>query len=218
MNVNFTNPENKDIPHPERVYLGSGELNLACSKKKTVIILAITACIFCFLAVNAFRYLKMMLNGANNADDVFLFLVLAIVFICGSLLNILKFGDKYRWEATGREFTITRKNCAAKTIFYKETILIEYEDLKFLRFIPQGYFVTVRTVRDTYEFKYVFPGFGRKLKFEDTPFGRLQSAIDGLREEGLDKYLRETEQFGDPLAEKKQIDDAFLDIFYGDDN
>lgn len=208
MNADYTNPGNAEIPHPERVYLGSGEVRLACSKKKTVITLVITALIFVTLLGIGFRFLKMYFDGWDDADDAFMFCIAAISVVCGLILNILRSGDKYHWEATGREFTISRKNAGADIIFYKEVITVGYEDLKFLRLFKQGYIVTVQTARNTLVFNYVFP-LGRSLAFADTPFGKLDMIVRDLQSAPLDEAMR----FGDvPTFDKPSIEDAFRDL------
>lgn len=209
MNVDFNNPENAAIPHPEKVHLGSGTLHLACSKKKTVITVVITAFIFGFFAGNMVKFLRQMFNGNDNAEGMIYACFAGIVFICGTIISVLRAGEKYSWSATGREFTVSRKNRGASIIFYKEVVVIDYEPLKFLHFFPHGYTVFVRTTRDEYEFKYVFPGAKTSQPFEDTPFGKLSQIVDDLRAQGLDKALREREI---PSFDNPSIEDAFRDI------
>lgn len=209
MNIDFTNPENAAIPHPEKVFMGSGELHLTCSKKKTVITVVITAFIFGFFAGAFVKLLKPMLFGNKTAWELAPVLVMAILLTCGTILGKLRSGEKYQWHATGREFTVSRKNRGATIIFYKEVVVIDYEPLKFLHFFPHGYTVFVRTTRDEYEFKYVFPGAKTSQRFEDTPFGKLSQIVDDLRAQGLDKALREREI---PTFDKPSIEDAFRDI------
>lgn len=209
MNVDFNNPENAVIPHPEKIFLGSGTLHLACSKKKTVITVVITAFIFGFFAGAFAKLIKPMLRGNENAWEFAPVLVMAIILTCGTILGTLRGGEKYQWSATGREFTVSRKNRGATIIFYKEVVVIDYEPLKFLHFFPHGYTVFVRTVRDEYEFKYVFPGAKTSQRFEDTPFGKLAQIVDDLRAQGLDKALREREN---PFYDPPSIEDAFRNI------
>lgn len=76
MNVDFNNPENAEIPRPEKVNLGSGELRLACSKKKTVITVVITAFIFGFFAGNLLKYIRQLIDGREEAE--------AMIYICGA--------------------------------------------------------------------------------------------------------------------------------------
>ena len=213
MNVDFNNPENAVIPHPEKIFLGSGTLHLACSKKKTVITVVITAFIFGFFAGAFAKLIKPMLRGNENAWEFAPVLVMAILLTCGTILGTLRGGEKYQWSATGREFTVSRKNRGATIIFYKEVVVIDYEPLKFLHFFPHGYTVFVRTVRDEYEFKYVFPGAKTSQRFEDTPFGKLSQIVDDLRAQGLDKALREREI---PSFDNPSIEDAFRDIIAGE--
>ena len=119
MNVDFNNPENAAIPHPEKVHLGSGTLHLACSKKKTVITVVITAFIFGFFAGNMVKYIRQMINGNDNAEGLIYACFAGIIFVCGTILSVLRAGEKYSWSATGREFTVSRKNRGASIIFYK---------------------------------------------------------------------------------------------------
>lgn len=209
MNVDFNNPENAAIPHPEKVFLGSGTLHLACSKKKTVITVVITAFIFGFFAGNMVKYIRQMINGNENAEGFVYACFAGIIFVCGTIISVLRAGEKYSWSATGREFTVSRKNRGASIIFYKEVVVIDYEPLKFLHFFPHGYTIFVRTTRDEYEFKYVFPGAKTSQPFEDTPFGKLSQIVDDLRAQGLDKALREREI---PSFDNPSIEDAFRDI------
>ena len=209
MNVDFNHPENAEIPHPEKVFIGSGTLNLACSKKKTVITVVITAFIFGFFAGNMVKYIRQMINGNDNAEGLIYACFAGIVFICGTIISVLRAGEKYSWSATGREFTVSRKNRGASIIFYKEVVTIDYEPLKFLYFFPHGYTVIVRTTRDEYEFKYVFPGTKTSQPFENTPFGKLSKIVDDLRAQGLDKALREREN---PFYDPPSIEDAFRNI------
>lgn len=209
MNVDFNHPENAEIPHPEKVFLGSGTLHLACSKKKTVITVVITAFIFGFFAGNLLKYIRQLIDGREEAEAMIYICAAGILFICGTILSILRGGEKYRWSATGREFTVSRKNRGATIIFYKEVIVVNYEPLLFLHFIKQGYIVTVQTTRGDYEFKYVFPGAKTSQPFEDTPFGKLSQIVDDLRSMSLDESLREREI---PSFDKPSIEDAFRDI------
>ncbi|MGN0641026.1 MAG: hypothetical protein ACI4JT_08740 [Oscillospiraceae bacterium] len=209
MNVDFNNPENAAIPHPEKVYLGSGTLHLACSKKKTVITVVITAFIFGFFAGYLVKLARLIFRGNETAADFFVILLMIMLLVCGTILSVLRGGEKYQWHATGREFTVSRKNRGATIIFYKEVVTIDYEPLKFLHFFPHGYTVFVRTVRDEYEFKYVFPGAKTSQPFEDTPFGKLSKIVDDLRAQGLDKALREKEN---PFYDPPSIEDAFRNI------
>lgn len=209
MNVDFNHPENAEIPHPEKVFLGSGTLNLACSKKKAVITVVITAFIFGFFAGYIVKLARLMFRGNETAADFFFILLMIMLLVCGTILSVLRSGEKYSWSATGREFTVSRKNRGATIIFYKEVVTIDYEPLKFLYFFPHGYTVIVRTTRDEYEFKYVFPGTKTSQPFENTPFGKLSQIVDDLRAQGLDKALREKENlFYDPPS----IEDAFRNI------
>lgn len=209
MNVDFNHPENAVIPHPEKVNLGSGTLHLACSKKKTVITVVITAFIFGFFAGNLLKYIRQLIDGKEEAEAMIYICAAGIFFICGTILSILRGGEKYRWSATGREFTVSRQNRGTTIIFYKEVIVVNYEPLLFLHFIKQGYIVTVQTTRGDYEFKYVFPGTKTSQNFEDTPFGKLSQIVDDLRSMSLDESLREREI---PSFDKPSIEDAFRDI------
>lgn len=209
MNVDFNHPENAEIPHPEKVNLGSGTLHLACSKKKTVITVVITAFIFGFFAGNLLKYIRQLIDGKEEAEAMIYICAAGIFFICGTILSILRGGEKYRWSATGREFTVSRQNRGTTIIFYKEVIVVNYEPLLFLHFIKQGYIVTVQTTRGDYEFKYVFPGTKTSQPFEDTPFGKLSQIVDDLRSMSLDESLREREI---PSFDKPSIEDAFRDI------
>lgn len=209
MNVDFNHPENAEIPHPEKVFLGSGTLNLACSKKKTVITVVITAFIFGFFAGYIVKLARLMFRGNETAAEFFFILLMIMLLVCGTILSVLRSGEKYSWSATGREFTVSRKNRGATIIFYKEVVTIDYEPLKFLYFFPHGYTVIVRTTRDEYEFKYVFPGTKTSQPFEDTPFGKLSKIVDDLRAQGLDKALREREN---PFYDPPSIEDAFRNI------
>lgn len=209
MNVDFNHPENAEIPHPEKVNLGSGTLHLACSKKKTVITVVITAFIFGFFAGNLLKYIRQLIDGRDEAEAMIYICAAGIFFICGTILSILRGGEKYRWSATGREFTVSRQNRGTTIIFYKEVIVVNYEPLLFLHFIKQGYIVTVQTTRGDYEFKYVFPGAKTSQPFEDTPFGKLSQIVDDLRAMSLDESLREREI---PSFDKPSIEDAFRDI------
>lgn len=209
MNIDFNHPENAEIPHPEKVNLGSGTLNLACSKKKTVITVVITAFIFGFFAGNLLKYIRQLIDGREEAKAMIYICAAGIFFICGTILSILRGGEKYRWSATGREFTVSRQNRGTTILFYKEVIVVNYEPLLFLHFIKQGYIVTVQTTRGDYEFKYVFPGTKTSQNFEDTPFGKLSQIVDDLRAMSLDEALREREI---PSFDKPSIEDAFRDI------
>lgn len=209
MNIDFNHPENAEIPHPEKVNLGSGTLHLACSKKKTVITVVITAFIFGFFAGAFVKLLKPMLFGNETAWELAPVLVMAILLTCGTILGKLRGGEKYKWSATGREFTVSRQNRGTTILFYKEIIVVNYEPLLFLHFIKQGYIVTVQTTRGDYEFKYVFPGTKTSQNFEDTPFGKLSQIVDDLRAQGLDKALREREN---PFYDPPSIEDAFRNI------
>ncbi len=210
MEINFTHPENNDIPHPEKVFVGSGELNLACSLRKTIIVLVITAVIFTFLASRLFHAAPICFNmRLKSLIMLILPCAMVIISICSAILNTVRHGDKYKWYATGRDFTIFRKNRPAITIFYKEVVLVDYEPLKFLYFFNQGYRVRVQTTRDEYEFKYAFPRGRGSKRFEDTPFGLLARMVENLRIMGLDEAIRDN---GAKDYNKPSIEDVFSDI------
>ena len=210
MDINFNHPDNNDIPHPEKVFLGSGELNLACSLKKTIIVLVISAFVVAFLASRLFHYAPIWFNEeSRSAARLILGYVCGIIMICSPILEFLRHGEKYKWHATGREFTISRKNKPSIILFYKEVVLVDYEPLKFLGFINQGYLVRVRTVRDEYEFKYAFPLKKSSKRFEDTPFGLLSRVVGDLRSMGLDDALRSN---GIKDFDKPTLEDAFRNI------
>ena len=210
MEINFTHPENNDIPHPEKIFVGSGELNLACSLKKTIIVLVITAVIFTFLASRLFHYAPIWFNMESRSTVKLVpFCAFGIIVICRTILEVLRHGEKYKWYATGRDFTISRKNKPSTIIFYKEVVLVDYEPLKFLHFFNQGYLVRVRTTRDEYEFKYAVPKGKDSKRFEDTPFGLLARMVENLRVMGLDDALRDN---GVKDYNKPSIEDVFSDI------
>lgn len=210
MEANFTHPDNNDIPHPEKVFLGSGELNLACSLKKTIIVLVILAVVIAFFTSRFFRVAPIVFSmKSKSLIKLIPFCASAAVAICSAILNIVRHGDKYKWYATGRDFTIFRKNRPAITIFYKEVILVDYEPLKFLYFFNQGYRVRVQTTRNEYEFKYAFPRGKGSKRFEDTPFGLLARMVENLRVMGLDEAIRDN---GAKDYNKPSIEDVFSDI------
>lgn len=210
MEANFTHPDNNDIPHPEKVFLGSGELNLACSLKKTIIVLVILAVVIAFFMSRLFHVAPILFSmKSKSLVKLIPFCASAAVAICSAILNIVRHGDKYKWYATGRDFTIFRKNRPAITIFYKEVILVDYEPLKFLYFFNQGYRVRVQTTRDEYEFKYAFPRGRGSKRFEDTPFGLLSRTVENLRIMGLDEAIRDN---GAKDYNKRSIEDVFSDI------
>lgn len=208
MEINFNHPDNNDIPHPEKVFLGSGELNLACSLKKTIIVLVILAVVIAFFTSRLFHIAPIVFSmKSKSLVKLIPFCASAAVAICSAILNIVRHGDKYKWYATGRDFTIFRKNRPAITIFYKEVILVDYEPLKFLYFFNQGY--RVQTTRDEYEFKYAFPRGRGSKRFEDTPFGLLARMVENLRIMGLDEAIRDN---GAKDYNKPSIEDVFSDI------
>lgn len=210
MEINFNHPDNNDIPHPEKVFLGSGELNLACSLKKTIIVLVILAFVIAFFTSRLFHVAPIVFSmKSKSLVKLIPFCASAAVAICSAILNIVRHGDKYKWYATGRDFTIFRKNRPAITIFYKEVVLVDYEPLKFLYFFNQGYRVRVQTTRDEYEFKYAFPRGRGSKRFEDTPFGLLARTVDSLRAMGLDDAIRDN---GVKDYNKPSIEDVFSDI------
>jgi len=210
LEINFTHPENNNVPHPEKVFVGSGELNLACSLRKTIIVLVITAVIFTFLASRLFHYAPIWFNmEARSTLKLLPYCAFGIITICSTILGVLRHGEKYKWYATGRDFTISRKNKPSTIIFYKEVVLVDYEPLKFLYFFNQGYLVRVRTTRDEYEFKYAFTGGKGSKRFEDTPFGLLARMVENLRVMGLDDALRDN---GVKDYNKPSIEDVFSDI------
>ena len=210
MEINFNHPDNNDIPHPEKVFLGSGELNLACSLKKTIIVLVILAVVIAFFTSRLFHIAPIVFSmKSKSLVKLIPFCASAAVAICSAILNIVRHGDKYKWYATGRDFTIFRKNRPAITIFYKEVILVDYEPLKFLYFFNQGYRVRVQTTRNEYEFKYAFPRGRGSKRFEDTPFGLLARMVENLRIMGLDEAIRDN---GAKDYNKPSIENVFSDI------
>lgn len=210
MDINFNHPDNNDIPHPEKVFLGSGELNLACSLKKTIIVLVISAFVVAFLISRLFHYAPIWFkDDSRSAARLVPGSACGIIMLCSTILEFLRHGEKYKWLATGREFTITRKNKPSIILFYKEIVLVDYEPLKFLGYINQGYLVRVRTVRDEYEFKYAFPLKKASKRFEDTPFGLLARMVGDLRSMGLDEALRDN---GIKDYDKPTIEEAFTKI------
>lgn len=210
MEINFNHPDNNDIPHPEKIFLGSGELNLACSRRKTIIVLVILAVVFTFFTSRLFHVAPIWFNmRSKSLIKLIPTCAMVIISICSAILNIVRHGDKYKWYATGRDFTISRKNKPSTIIFYKEVVSVDYEPLKFLYFFNQGYRVRVQTTRDEYEFKYAFPKGKGSKRFEDTPFGLLARTVDSLRTMGLDDAMRDNELRD---YDKRSIEDVFSEI------
>ncbi len=167
---------------PQKLNCGKGMINLAFSDKQTAIRLTVAAIITLFLTWLFYRFM-IFLDPDEFFELIFVVIVFAvIVFNIG--FRIVRSGEHWYYEATGREIIFSRKGRASYIIFYKDVMSVSYVPYKFLSLFNSGYTVTIIANGERIEFNYVFPNPERKLDFEDTPFEIIVNRINQL---GLDE-------------------------------
>lgn len=137
----------------------------ASTRRKVIMLIAAAASAVLAILIATTGYTEMLLLGA-----VILF------FVPGTILNFLRRGTECRYKANGREFVISAKNKPDEHIYYRDVVGVAYRPFKFL-FRQNGYEVSIVTQFGTVKYKYVFPGFGRRIAENDLPFEIIKKNI-----------------------------------------
>ena len=184
---NYEPPENAGIP-PQNRKLGSGTVNFAFSDNKNIFLTIIAIVVVVFFAFSipsctngVFHISEDGMHTSFDFDMGFFpfFITLSLVILT-VLMNIIRSGEKWHYEITGREIIFSRKGRPSQIIFFKDALGVSYIPYKFLGIIETGYIVTVLTYGKKYEFKCVYPNINRKTPFELTPFEIIRKQIDQL--------------------------------------
>lgn len=163
---------------PQRLNCGRGYVNFAFSDKGNIIRLVISG--FVTLVLTGLLYRFMMIIDKNGGHETsFTVVIFAIIsFLIG--VRATRLGERWRYEATGREIIFSRKGRASYIIFYKDVMSVSYVPYKFLNFFNSGYIVTIIANGERYEFEYVFPMPEKVLPFDKTPFQIILNHADQL--------------------------------------
>lgn len=137
----------------------------ASVRRKVVMSIAAAASVVLAILLATSGYSDMLLLGA-----VILFLV------PGTILNFLRRGTECRYKANGREFVVSAKNKPDEHIYYRDVAGVTYRPFKFL-FKQNGYEVNIVTQFGIVKYRYVFPGFGRRIAENDLPFEIIRRNI-----------------------------------------
>ena len=173
-------PSASRVP-PERRRLGSGTVNFALTGKKNIIMLAVAGVGALCLTGFLFLLFSLMFDSENN----YLFESAFTIWLFGAgmfsfFANLVRSGEHWHYEATGREIIFSRRGRPSYIIFYKDVLAVDYAPYKFLGILESGYTITVLAYGKRYEFKYVFPNLARKIPFEYTPFEIIRTQINQL--------------------------------------
>ncbi len=161
---------------PQKLNCGRGYVNFAFSDKGNVIRLVISGFVTLVLTGLFYRLLLLITDGFEVSITVVIFAIIS--FLIG--FRATRFGERWRYEATGREIIFSRKGRASYIIFYKDVVSVSYVPYKFLNFLNSGYVVTVIANGERHEFRYVFPVPERALPFDETPFQIILNHVDQL--------------------------------------
>ena len=180
-------PLNAGIP-PQNRKLGSGTVNFAFSDNKNIFLVVIAFAVALFFAFSipscTFGIFEISDDGIHTSVEFNMefipFLITISLVIMTIITNIIRSGEKWHYEATGREIVFSRKGKASQIIFFKDALSVDYAPYKFLGIIETGYTVTVLTYGKRHEFRYVFPNLNRKIPFDMTPFEIIRKQIDQL--------------------------------------
>lgn len=137
----------------------------ASVRRKVIMSIAAAASVVLAILLATSGYSDMLLLGA-----VILFLV------PGTILNFLRRGTECRYKANGREFVVSAKNKPDEHIYYRDVAGVTYRPFKFL-FKQNGYEVNIVTQFGIVKYRYVFPGFGRRIAENDLPFEIIRRNI-----------------------------------------
>ncbi len=94
------------------------------------------------------------------------------------LLDIIRGGNEYKYQANQREFWFSRKNGKGGVahFFYKDVLSVDYCPHKFLWF-DNGYYVSIETKSGFFTYKYVFPRFRHPIAEKNLPFEVIREQI-----------------------------------------
>ena len=106
--------------------------------------------------------------------------IYAVIYILlmAVLLDIIRGGNEYKYQANQREFSFSRKNGKGGVahFFYKDVLSVDYCPHNFLWF-DNGYYVTIETKSGFFTYKYVFPRFRHLIPVERLPFEVIREQI-----------------------------------------
>lgn len=167
---------------PQKLNCGKGMINLAFSDEQNIIRLIFAGIVTAVLT--GLFYRLMMFLDKNGGHETSITVVIFAIICFGIGFRIVRIGERWNYEATGREIIFSRKGRASYIIFYKDVMSVSYVPYKFLNLFNSGYTVTIIANGERIEFNYVFPNPERKLAFEDTPFEIIMERTNQL---GLDE-------------------------------
>lgn len=167
---------------PQKLNCGKGMINFAYSDRQTVIRLIVAGIVTAFMIWLFYRFMRLLVSD-ETFDLIFPVIVFAVI-VSNIGFRIVRAGERWNYEATGREIIFSRKGRASYIIFYKDVVSISYVPYKFLNLFNSGYTVTIIANGERIELNYVFPVPERELAFEDTPFEIIVNHTNQL---GLDE-------------------------------
>ena len=161
---------------PQRLNCGRGYVNFAFSDKGNIIRLVISGFVTLVLTGLLYRLLWLITDGFEVSITVVIFAIIS--FLIG--VRATRLGERWRYDATGREIIFSCKGRASHIIFYKDVMSVSYVPYKFMNFLNSGYVVTIIANGERHEFKYVFPVPEKGLPFDETPFQIILDHVDQL--------------------------------------
>ncbi len=167
---------------PQKLNCGKGMINFAFSDEQNIIRLIFAGIVTAVLT--GLFYRMMMFLDKNGGHETAITVVVFAIICFGIGFRVVRLGERWNYEATGREIIFSRKGRASYIIFYKEVLSISYVPYKFLNLFNSGYTVTIIANGERIELNYVFPVPERELAFEDTPFEIIVNHTNQL---GLDE-------------------------------
>lgn len=177
---NEINASRNETP-PERQFLGRGTVNFAMSDQKNIILTIISGVVTLLIMFLIYRFISARFDRESRTYSQAIGTMVTFgAILLGFLISVIRSGEHWHYEATGREIIFSRRGRASYIIFYKDVLAVEYHTYKFLGIIESGYLVNVLAYGRRYEFRYVFPNPARKLPFDYTPFEIIRNQIDQL--------------------------------------
>ncbi len=161
---------------PQRLNCGRGYVNFAFSDKGNIIRLVISGFVTLVLTGLFYRLMLLITDGFEVSFTVVIFAIIS--FLIG--FRATRLGERWRYDATGREIIFSCKGRASHIIFYKDVMSVSYVPYKFMNFLNSGYVVTIIANGERHEFKYVFPVPEKGLPFDETPFQIILDHVDQL--------------------------------------
>ncbi len=120
--------------------------------------------------------IQYIFHSQTLVEIAFAFVV--YILIMTVLVDLIRGGNEYKYQANQRELWFSRKNGkgAVAHFFYKDILSVDYCPHKFLWF-DNGYYVTIETKSGFFTYKYVFPRFRHRIPVERLPFEIIREQI-----------------------------------------